>query len=271
MILLSSHLCNKERYWNDWTTLTAVLETHGVPYRYLKGTRDIWLRDFMPVRTGSGHLVSFRYEPSYLADVPELHTDFRKDIALELGLPVIYSQINLDGGNVVYSPSRRKAVVSDRILRENPDWDRDELRQELEMLLETEVILIPSLDSDMTGHADGMVRFVDEHTVIGNRVPAKHGLEQRIRAVLDQHGIEVVDFPYFSSPGDSAVGCYLNFLEAGGYIFLPVFGTAMDGEAMAQAEALFDRPVAPVLLREVARQGGGPNCIPWARSGPGGL
>ena len=149
MICLSSLLT--ERYPADAANLTAVLETHGVPYRYLKGTRDIWLRDFMPVRTGSGHLVSFGYEPSYLADVPELRTDFRKDIAPGLGLPVIYSQINLDGGNVVYSPSRRKAVVSDRILRENPDWDRDELRQELEMLLETEVILIPSLDSDMSG------------------------------------------------------------------------------------------------------------------------
>lgn len=269
MIILSSLL--PVQYHDDFVNLTAALETRGVPYRYLKGTRDIWLRDFMPVRTRSGHLVSFRYEPSYLADMPELRTDFRKDIAPELDQQVIYSQINLDGGNVVYSPSRRKAVVSDRILRENPDWDRDELLQELEMLLETKVILIPSLDSDMTGHADGMVRFVDEHTVLGNRVPAKHGLEQRIRAVLNQHGIKVVDFPYFSSPGDSAVGCYLNFLEAGCYIFLPVFGAAMDREATALAEALFDRPVVPVLLREVARQGGCLNCITWERPEPGGL
>ena len=67
------------------------------------------------------------------------------------------------------------------------------------------------------------------------------------------------------------MGCYLNFLEAGGYIFLQVFGTAMDGEAMAEAEALFDRPVVPVLLREVARQGGCLNCITWERSEPGGL
>lgn len=269
VICLSSLLT--ERYPADAANLTAVLETHGVPYRYLKGTRDIWLRDFMPVRTGSGHLVSFGYEPSYLADVPELRTDFRKDIAPGLGLPVRYSGINLDGGNVVYSPSGQMAVVSDRILRENPNRDRDTLLRELEVLLEADVILIPSLDSDMTGHADGMVRFVDERTAIGNRVPAKHGLEQRIRAVLNQHGIEVVNFPYFSSPGDSAVGCYLNFLEAGGYIFLPVFGTAMDGEAIAQAKALFDRPVVPVLLREVARQGGCLNCITWEWPEPGGL
>ena len=96
-------------------------------------------------------------------------------------------------------------------------------------------------------------------------------LEQRIRAVLNRYGIEVVDFPYFSSPGDSAVGCYLNFLEAGDYIFLPVFGAAMDREATALAEALFDRPVVPVLLREVARQGGCLNCITWERPEPGGL
>lgn len=264
MICLSSLLT--ERYSADAATLTAALKTRRVPYRYLEGTRDIWLRDFMPVRTGSGHLVSFRYEPSYLADVPELRTDFRTDIAPGLGLPVRYSGINLDGGNVVYSPSRQMAVVSDRILRENPDRDRDTLLRELKMLLEADVVLIPSLDSDMTGHADGMVRFVDEYTAIGNRVPAKHGLEQRIRAVLNQHGIEVVDFPYFSSPGNSAVGCYLNFLETGGYIFLPVFGTAMDREAVAMAETLFDQPVVPILLRMLPRQGGCLNCITWEQT-----
>lgn len=88
-------------------TLFTALAAHDVPYALLDGTRDIWLRDFMPVRTGSGKLVSFRYEPSYLKNDPVLRTDFRKDLAPQLGLPVTYSNINLDGGNVVFSPSGR--------------------------------------------------------------------------------------------------------------------------------------------------------------------
>ena len=58
---------------------------------------------------------------------------------------------------------------------EKPDCDIAELVRELTRLLEAEVIIIPSLKSDMTGHADGMVRFLDEHTAIGNCVPSKNG------------------------------------------------------------------------------------------------
>ena len=54
------------------------LDAHNIPYRFFFGTKDIWLRDFMPVRTGSGKLVSFRYEPSYLKNDPDLRTNFRR-------------------------------------------------------------------------------------------------------------------------------------------------------------------------------------------------
>lgn len=89
------------QYPSDAETLFTALAAHDVPYALLDGTRDVWVRDFMPVRTGSGKLVSFRYEPSYLKNDPVLRTDFRKDLAPQLGLPVTYSNINLDGGNVL--------------------------------------------------------------------------------------------------------------------------------------------------------------------------
>ena len=63
------------QYPSDAETLFTALAAHDVPYALLDGTRDIWLRDFMPVRTGSGKLVSFRYEPSYLKNDPDLRTD----------------------------------------------------------------------------------------------------------------------------------------------------------------------------------------------------
>ena len=86
-------------------------------------------------------------------------------MALQLTSDLIYSAINLDGGNVVLSPSGGRALVSDRIFAENPDCERKELVQKLSALLEAEVLIIPSLRSDMTGHADGMARFLHHHTV----------------------------------------------------------------------------------------------------------
>ena len=173
-------------YPTDAETLFAALAAHDVPYALLDGTNDIWLRDFMPVRTGSGKLMSFRYEPSYLKNDPDLRTDFRKDLAPQLGLPVTYSHINLDGGNVVFSPSGERVLISDRVFSENPEYPPAALVHELSELLEAEVLIIPSLKSDMTGHADGMARFLDDRTVLCNRPLSSCGFEQQVkRAVQD--------------------------------------------------------------------------------------
>lgn len=262
-MLFFSSLLHSPQYKPAADNLSAALDLIGVNYKYINNTKDIWLRDFMPVQIQDGSFVSFRYEPSYLKDEPELQTSFRNDLSLQFSFSVTYSNINLDGGNIIFSPSKGKAIISDRIFRENPAYLPALLVRKLERLLQAQVIVIPSLSSDLTGHADGMVRFVDEHTVIGNSTLTKNGLEQRIRAVLINHGIDVVDFPYYSSPKGSAVGCYLNFLETEQHIFLPVFGADSDGEAIKKARKLFDKAIVPVSINEVAKEGGGLNCISW--------
>ena len=250
-------------YPTDAEALFTALDDHNVPYALLDGTKDVWVRDFMPVRTRSGRMLSFRYEPSYLAGAPELRTDFRRDMALQLTPDLIYSAINLDGGNVVLSPSGGRALVSDRIFAENPDCERKKLVQKLSALLEAEVLIIPSLRSDMTGHADGMARFLDDHTVVSNRPLSPRGFEKTVYAALRYHGLDVLDFPFFSAPGHSAAGCYLNYLETKQAVFLPVFGSTRDTEAVAAAKHVFSRPVVPVMVPSIAADGGGLHCISW--------
>ena len=263
MIYLSS-LIQSPAYKPAAERLFTALTANGVQYKLLGGTRDIWLRDFMPVKTRSGKYISFRYEPSYLKDNPELRTDFRAEIAPLLSLEnLIYSDINLDGGNVVFSPSRETAVISDRVFMENRDYSPAELVRELEQLLEAKAIIIPSLRSDMTGHADGMVRFASENTAVGNASKSLFGLEAHIKAALRKHGIEVCDFPYFDSKGGSAIGCYLNFLETENAIFLPVFGVDTDKEAVDTAKHIFNKAIVPVNINEIAADGGLLNCIGW--------
>ena len=264
MIYFSSLLKTSNKYKPAVDRLFDALASQGVQYGFIENTRDIWLRDFMPVRTKSGKYISFRYEPSYLDNYPELKTDFRKDISVQLSLEnIVYSDINLDGGNVVFSPSKTKAIISDRVFMENWNYSSAELVRELERLLEAQVIIIPSLRSDMTGHADGMVRFVDENTTIGNASHSLFGLEAHIKAALRNHGIEVYDFPYFDSKGDSAVGCYLNFLDTEKTLFLPVFDADTDNEAIETAKNIFNKMIVPVNINEIAVDGGVLNCISW--------
>lgn len=250
-------------YPSDTANLTAALGTHNIPYRFLPNTKDIWVRDFMPVRTRSGKLVSFRYEPSYLRDCPALRTDFRRDIAPQLALTPLYADINLDGGNVVFSPSGARVLISDRVFSENPEYPSAALVHELSELLETEVLIIPSLKSDMTGHADGMARFLDDRTVLCNRPLSSCGFEQQVKRAVQDCGLDAVDFPFVPTGGVSAVGCYLNYLETERVVFLPVFGIEQDAEAETFARQLFSKEIVPVNIREIAQQGGCLNCISW--------
>lgn len=263
-MLYFSSLLKNPKYCPAADRIFAALNNENVVFSYIENTKDIWLRDFMPVKTKIGKYISFRYEPSYLKDYPELRTDFRSEIAPSLLLEnLVYSDINLDGGNIVFSPSRETAVISDRIFDENWDYSSAELVQELERLLEARIIIIPSLRSDMTGHADGMVRFVNENTVVGNVSRSLFGLEAQIKTTLRNHGIEIYDFPYFNSKGDSAVGCYLNFLDTEQALFLPVFGVDIDSETIEAAKDIFDKKIVPVNLNEIAQDGGCLNCISW--------
>ena len=251
------------QYPSDAETLFATLAARDVPYALLDGTRDIWVRDFMPVRTGSGKLVSFRYEPSYLKNDPDLRTDFRKNLAPQLDLPVTYSHINLDGGNVVFSPSGERVLISDRVFSENPEYPPAALVRELSELLEAEVLIIPSLKSDMTGHADGMTRFLDDRTVLCNRPLSSCGFEQKVKRSVRDYGLDAVDFPFVPTGRISAVGCYLNYLETEQAVFLPVFGIEQDAEAAASVQQIFSKEIVPVNIREIAQQGGCLNCISW--------
>ena len=263
MLYFSSQL-NIQKHKPAADRMFATLDLFNIKYKLLNNTKDIWLRDFMPVKTKSGKYVSFRYEPSYLAKNLQLRTNFKTDIAPSFKVDnLVYTDINLDGGNVVFSPSKEKVIISDRVFSENPEYDKNTLLLELEKLLEASVLIIPSLKSDMTGHADGMVRFVDENTVVTNAPLSPYGFETKVKKSLQNYGFNVTYFPYFDSKGDSAVGCYLNFLETEQAIFLPVFDVETDKIALDTAKNIFDKTIIPVNINEIAIKGGLLNCISW--------
>ena len=263
----------KERYPDTCGRLTALLEEYGIPCRFLQGTRDIWCRDYMPVQTASGKLVQFRYEPSYLKGKPEWEasrTDPAEVCRANGITPDRTSDINLDGGNVLLCGDR--AVISDRIFTENPNRDRQQLLAELAGLLEAEIIVIPAQKTDMTGHADGMVRFINRDTLIGNdRAMEYKYWAQGIDAVLQRYRMHYEDVPFFYDYKDPkhphhAIGIYVNYLQVGNLLVLPVFNVPgnKDAEALARIRALFPaRTVVPFNCNDIALEGGLLNCITW--------
>ena len=263
----------EERFPDCFNRLTSVLKKHNVEYCLLKGTKDIWCRDYMPVQTESGKLIQFRYEPSYLKgnqEWEESRSDVR-EVCLQNGFKPILSNINLDGGNVLLCSGR--AIVSDRIFTENPEYtDKEKLVKELSELLEAEIIIIPTQNGDMTGHADGMVRFIDHDTILGNNRSEEYKYwTNGIEKVLKDYNLKYIDVPFFYSYKDSkhpdhAIGVYVNYLEVGNLIVLPIFEVEgnKDVEAIAAFKQIFpDKVIETINFNDVALEGGVLNCTTW--------
>ena len=266
MLYFSSLLKVNSQYSLSAENLFCVLSDSGENFTLFDGAKDIWVRDYMPVRTKSGQYVSFRYEPNYLADDPQLRTNFKADIAPHFTLPVTYSNINLDGGNVVFSPSKTKAVITDRVFSENPEYDKNTLLLELENLLEAEIIIIPSLEGDIPSHAGNMVRFLDNQTVLCNEASGLDGFNRQLKTTLQYRGFDILEFPFAPTDGRSGVGRYLNYLETDEAVFLPVFCIDADARAVVAAEKLFSKPVEPVMIPNIAADVGGLHSISWDMS-----
>lgn len=259
----------KTNYPETCDRLIQILEKHHVKYGFLKGTKDIWCRDYMPVQTESGKLIQFRYDPSYLKGKKE-YEDSRSDVKEVCRLNKIEAQdsdINLDGGNVLICDGR--AIISNRIFQENPKRDREEIVNELGNLLECEIIIIPAENDDMTGHADGMVRFVNRNTILGNNLDAEYKYwREGMQKVIKEYDLKYINVPFFE-PKDSkhplsAIGIYVNYLEINNLIVLPIFGRDEDKQAIDIIQKAFPNKVIETIdYNDVALEGGLLNCTTW--------
>lgn len=270
IVYMSSLLASK--YPEICGRLTDILKKHNISFDFLKGTKDIWCRDYMPVQTPNGKLIQFKYDPSYLKD--SKYSEIRSDVRYvdELNhISPIFSDINLDGGNVVMFGN--KAIITDRIFSENPGWSEENLTAELSRLLECEIVIIPAYkpEYDFTGHADGMMRFVDSDTVIVNNLDQDYKyMRENIVKALAEANLKYINFPWFEykikGNTEHAIGIYLNYLEVGNIIVMPVFGVPgnKDEKALAKLKEVFpDKIIETIDYNEVALDGGILNCSTW--------
>ncbi len=252
--------------------LRGILGDHGIRLSTIRGTRDIWCRDYMPVQVRLGKFVRFRYAPGYLQGYEHLITDFDELAPIsEIGT-CRRSDLVLDGGNVVGWGGR--CILTDRIFRENPDFARDELLGILRELLRVDdLIVIPVEPGDVVGHADGVVRFLTDGLVVINDysvIAPWYG--RRLRSILRRAGLEWAEVPY--RPEDvvcdgipSAVGCYANFLMVKGLIVVPAFDLPEDDLALRIIEEhAGPSAVTSLDCTDLAREGGVLNCVTWSIS-----
>lgn len=266
IVYFSEKILNDD-YKNAFERIKLILDKHNVKYNFLKGTKDIWCRDYMPIQIDKGKFIQFRYEPDYLKD--DLHLQsIPKDVLKANKLKATYSDINLDGGNVVRSSA--SVIITNRIFKENNE-PKELLIAKLDAILETKVYLIPDITDDMTGHSDGHIRFIDDKTVLVNSLAQELKYWQDgFKKMIKDSGFSYIEMPWFSYSDkdhkDTAIGIYVNYLEIGNLIIFPIFDIPgnKDKEATKVIREVFpNHIVEPLKINEIANEGGLLNCISW--------
>ena len=252
-----------EKYVDVTGSLLGALHNYKIHLSILPQTTSalhIWARDYMPVQVSKQKFVRFNYSPDYLKDYPEYKPN-TSAILTEMGLRVTDSDIIIDGGNVISCGN--KVIMTDKILRENPHYDRNVLIDTLSHLLEAEVVLIPEDHYDEYGHADGMVRYMDEGRVLlNNYCDFDKSLRKRLLAALNPH-FDITELHYGAYTDRS--WAYINFLHVGYHILIPMMEDRLGETAFCQiADAFPQCKCHPIHHCEmIVRDGGALNCSTW--------
>jgi len=255
-----------QRYPKFFQELEAVLREKRIEYGLLPHTRDIWCRDYMPVQTPKGDFVQFNYDPRYLK--PRRYWRKRTNAARTcgaIGIRPLLSDIRLDGGNVVMS--RTKAILTERIFQENTHYLKDELIKELKRLLRVkQVIVIPECLDDIFGHADGMVRFLDEGRVLVNDYSREPAFKKNLYKSLKGARLTPIPIPYNPYRNKEtldATGIYINYLQVSKTAIYPIYGMKEDAPAHEVFLKYFGANVIPIRANAIAKKGGVLNCVSW--------
>lgn len=111
-----------ERCPKTFRGLEEVLSRYGVELKFLQGTKDIWVRDYMPIPVFPGHLVGFTYNPDYLRNDPKYRDTITdgNEVARAAGISFSsgLSGIVLDGGNFIRCGG--KFIMTSKVFEENP-------------------------------------------------------------------------------------------------------------------------------------------------------
>ena len=256
-----------------WLYLEKELKRADIPYGFIENTNDIWCRDYMPVQVAPKQFVQFKYFPSYCNTNKYRHliTDSAQvQLTTPLESNIEHSPLVIDGGNVVRSGNA--VVMTERIFKENKTLAKDDVSAQLKQALQVEQLyLIPSQPGDFTGHSDGMVRFVDDHTLLVAGYSGELDYwKTRYRNALQKTGLRLINFPAVNSEtrnddgNYTAIGCYINFAWVGNVILFPQFAIPEDEAAFKIANEIFSGyKVIPIPCRDLAWDGGVLNCVTW--------
>jgi agmatine/peptidylarginine deiminase len=258
--------------WNEIENFLKVNKSH---YKLLPKTKDIWARDYMPIQISHSTFIEYRYDPDYLqGDSDEKETRELKtypDIVCNaIGLSTKKSEIILDGGNMVKSSDC--IILTDKIVWENRrTYAKKELIKILHETVEVEkVVLIPWDEECEFGHADGMLRFINDDSVLvsGFYENADEKFKESLLARLKKANLNIEWLRCSTKKEKEHNIAYINFLQTMDVILIPKINVPEDDIAFDQISKYYSQyaisnRIKQVDMSEIVKLGGALNCISW--------
>lgn len=247
-------------------------------------SKNVWCRDYMPVKGAQGELIHFDYSPGYMMDTDKWKTrrPTREILQHKLELVCTNSDIILDGGAIeIHGTS---AIISDRVFRDNKLPEEEVIEKIKKSLKLDRLVVAPQHPFDFTGHVDGMVRFIDEKRVLISEMlddgkikeyeaETNHYRKQLIenwyyafKYTLLNAGFTLEELPctsHLNTNDKSGHGIYLNFLKLDDLILMPSYNQDEDLIAKKKLETLYKTKVIMIDATELSAEGGMINCVTW--------
>ena len=276
IVYFSSKLNEWKKFKDFYQELTSLLDELEILYERIYDTKDIWVRDFMPIQIDENAFLKYKYEPDYLIQI-EKNRPYITDCTTaccKKGIKCCRNtDIIIDGGNVVLCGD--KIVMTEKVFTENKIEVGDvDFLHRLEEVFEHKIVIIPwhatgklgDEEADVYGQSDGFIKYCR-----GNRILMSNHRETdkdeaiAIRNKLEENGYEVTEMLFdVENPQPEWNWAYINFLQIGNNIILPKFGIAEDEQAKKYVQDAFpDCRIRQIDCRLLAKDGGALHCISW--------
>jgi agmatine deiminase len=265
-IYFSELLKTDKRFSAIYQKIHKILNSFGIEPKLLPKTKDIWARDYMPIQVSENKFIEYRYDPDYLQGHWKGCRDSKTypDIVCDaLKRKTEKSDLIMDGGNFVKSTDC--IILTDKIVKENQhSYTKKELIKKLHDIFQVEkVILIPWYKKEKYGHSDGVLRFIDDKTVL---ISHYYRTDSVMLYRLKVGGLIPKFIEFNVKKQDKRNWAYINFLQTKDLILLPKFGIDEDLQAFKQIENFYPAykgKIAQVDMTEIVKFGGALNCITW--------
>ena len=267
--------------------IMKVNQSINIIFHQIPEVMDIWIRDWapLPVKTDKGIvLLKANYRPSYIKekDARYFEGDDRagRRLAGILEIPHVDFPLVWDLGNFTHN-SNGIGIVTERILNDNKQFDIDEIKELfLKYIGISKLIIIPEESGDVTGHVDGMVRFIGPDHLVLAKYPEDHFQENVFLDELEQMISKemkgklkitrilngAINYKYSEGVG-SARGNHINYFSAGDNVYFPCYGIKEDliaGEiykSILENKNIID--VNTPEINRLADKGGVLHCMTW--------